>query len=133
MQEPACRPHEDIIRGITTADWDHDENRVRASFFKNAGGGQCLSVSRLAILSRREVLVIFESELVKPPERNWFGTGTINIGEMQEIARTFQQNPTELTVWPDPTPTNPAHASIPEKISRGLSNKLGEHLIIERD
>lgn len=134
MPRPLCPPEEDVVRGITTADWDEEENRVTASFFKNSGrNGECVSVSRLAVLRRRELLVIFESELVKPPERNWFGTGTINIGKLQQIGLAYEQRPTPLTVEEDPTPTNPAHAAIPEAITRGLSNVIGKQLLIERD
>jgi hypothetical protein len=39
------------------------------------------------------------------------------------VGQSYQQ-PIELTVEPKPVEGNPAHAEIPQKISRGLANQI---------
>jgi hypothetical protein len=60
----------------------------------------------------------------KPPERMLEMIGEINIGLLQQIGRDYKERPTTLTVEPKPEDWNPAHAEIPETISRGLANKI---------
>jgi hypothetical protein len=123
---PQCPPDEDILRAITTADWDEREGRVQASFFAHDGKGDGVSVSRLQVLSREQLLRIFSAEF--QPPRLTLGTAEINVGVLQALGREFKPAPTELTVEQDPTPTNPAHALIPQKITRGLSNHIRRYL-----
>jgi hypothetical protein len=55
------------------------------------------------------------------------GTVEINVGALQSIGRRYK-DPVELTVEPDPLPNNPAHALIPQRITRGLSGEIREYL-----
>lgn len=118
MPRPECPPEENVLRAIHTADWDERNNRWSSSLFK----GRNVSVSRLAILKMTELFAIFHQELDSPPKNRFVvGGGEINIGLLQEVGRGFQGRPTDLTVEEDPTETNPAHAEIPQDISRGLA------------
>jgi len=103
------------------------ENRVSSSLFK----GENISVSRLEILPIHQLFEIFNRELVKPPERSVVGAGEINVGRLQQIGREFT-HPLELTVEHDPLPTNPAHAEIPQRISKGLSKRIIDDLVLHR-
>jgi hypothetical protein len=126
MPRPQCPPEEDILRAITTPDWDDGENRIQHGFFRNRGKGDGISVSRLAVLSREAIIEIFRKELTTPV-RMVRGLVEINVGELQGIGRAYDP-PVELTVEEDPTPTNPAHALVPQPITRGLSGKIREYL-----
>ena len=124
---PECPDHEDVVRAITTAHWDPREQRISSSLFK----GERISVSRLAVLPLAEILAIFDRELVKPPERSVLGAGEIRVGTLKEIGRDFQ-HPAELSVEEDPIPGNPAHAEIPQRISKGLSKRIVDALVLHR-
>jgi hypothetical protein len=58
--------------------------------------------------------------------------GEISVGRLQDIGNGYQvgpadklvDQPTKLTVVEKPEDWNPAHAVIPEKITRGLANKI---------
>lgn len=113
------------MRAITTAHWDRDAGRISSSLFK----GQGISVSRLRILPLPVLLEIFNRELVRPPERSVRGAGEIRVGILRQIGREFQ-HPVEITAEHDPTPTNPAHAEIPQGISRGLSRRIVDALVL---
>jgi hypothetical protein len=66
---------------------------------------------------------MFRDHLEKPPERRLERIGEINVGQLQEIGRGY--NPSVyLTVEAKPENWNPAHAEIPQKITRGLANKI---------
>jgi len=110
-------PEEDIVRGICTNDWDGE--RLSASLFK----GQNKSVSRLAIVPLAEHWDMFRQHLQKPPERLLRLIGEIDVGNLQQIGRGYQIS-VELTVEPDPLEWNPGHAVIPQRITRGLANKI---------
>jgi hypothetical protein len=56
-------------------------------------------------------------------------TGSINIGVMQELGRTYDPSPIAVTVVADPTEHNPAHAEVPQKLSRGLSFLIIDRLV----
>src|SRR5258705_12366203 len=130
MPHAVCRPEENILRAIHTAHWDQSKGRFSSELFK----GRCTSVSRLSILSLNELFRIFHNELDSPPKnRSVFAAGEINIGRLQEIGLGFAANPTNLTVEEDPTEANPAHAVIPEKISKGLAMKIIRALIVHRE
>ncbi len=130
-------PEENIVRAIHFAWWDIEADRKSSSIFK----GENISVSRLAILSLIELFPIFHRQLDTSPNGKIVGAGEINVGNLQNIGREFVENPTEITVEEDPTKENPekrvvenpAHAEIPQKISRGLANKIIKELIFHKD
>jgi hypothetical protein len=125
MNRPECGDDEDVVRAITTAHWDPEEGRISSSLFK----GERISVSRLQVLQLAVLLDIFDRELVKPPERHVRGAGEIRVGRLKQIGRDFQ-HAVELSVEQDPTPANPAHAEIPQRISKGLSKRIVDALIL---
>lgn len=130
MPRPKCPPNENVLRAIYTAHWDERKNRWSSSLFKGSG----ISVSRLAILELSELFAIFHEELDSPPKNRFVvGGGEINIGRLQEIGRIYEPLPTELTVEEEPTDINPAHAEIPENISKGLALVIIKALILHRD
>lgn len=116
MPRPECSPDENIVRAIHAADWDEVQDQKSSQIFK----GHNISVSRLAVLDLPELLQIFHRDLDTSPNGVIVGAGEINVGKLQEIGRTFQ-HPAALTVEIEPVEGNPAHAEIPQKISRGLA------------
>lgn len=119
-----CGPDEDIARAITSAHYDGE--RISSALFR----GQNISVSRLAVFHLNEILKIFVSQLNKPdsdPPIKLLGAGLINVGGLQIIGRNHA-SPISLTVLMDPLLENPAHAVIPQKISRGLAKKITHEL-----
>src|SRR2546421_8503993 len=127
MPRLECPPEENILRAIHTAHWDERRNRWSSSLFKGSG----ISVSRLSILGLAELFAIFHRELDSPPKNRFVtGGGEINIRRLQEVGRNYQNKPTELTVEEVPTETNPAHAEIPQDISKGLALEIIRALII---
>ena len=110
-------PQENIARAICTDKWDG--HRAAPSLFK----GENTSVSRLALIPLAEHWDLFRKHVERPPERHLERIGEINICTLQQIGRDYQ-NPVELTVEPKPEDWNPAHAEIPQKITRGLSTEI---------
>lgn len=110
-------PEEDIVRAICTDKWDGV--RVAPSLFT----GRDVSVSRLAVIPLAEHWDMFRDNLEKPPERRLERLGEINVGVLQQIGCDYQP-PAFLTVEPKPEDWNPAHAEIPQGITRGLANKI---------
>ncbi len=108
---------EDIVRAILTDKWDG--TRMAPSLFT----GNNVSVSRIALIPLSEHWDMFRRHLEKPPERRLELIGEINVGKLQKLGRDYER-PIELTVEPKPKEWNPAHAEIPQKISRGLANKI---------
>jgi len=108
---------EDIVRAICTDKWDG--TRLAPSLFT----GENTSVSRLAVIPLAEHWDLFRKRLEKPPERRLELIGEINVGQLQRIGRAYTQ-PVELTVEPKPEDWNPAHAEIPQRITRGLANQI---------
>lgn len=108
---------EDIVRGIFTEKWDG--RRIAPSLFK----GENVSVSRLAVITLADHWDMFRRYLEKPPERRLELIGEINVGRLQKIGRDYEHS-IELTVEPKPEDWNPAHAEIPQKITKGLSRKI---------
>jgi hypothetical protein len=110
-------PTEDIVRAVCTDKWDGE--RLSPSLFV----GENISVSRLAIVPLADQWDLFRQYVEKPPERRLELIAEINVGRLQDIGR--KQNPAvELTVEPKPEEWNPAHAEIPQRITRGLANKI---------
>lgn len=127
MTRLECGDDEDVVRAVTTAHWDPEEGRISSSLFK----GERISLSRLRVLPLPELLRIFHRELARPPQRAVLGAGEIQVGTLKQIGRDFT-HPVELTVEQDPTPTNPAHAEIAQRISKGLSRRIVDHLLLHR-
>lgn len=118
-------PSEDIVRAVCTDKWDGE--RLSPSLFV----GEHTSVSRLAIIPLGDHWDLFRQYVEKPPERRLELIAEINVGQLQEIGRTH--NPSiELTVEPKSEDWNPAHAEIPQRISRGLANRILPSLIRHR-
>lgn len=118
-------PGENIIRAICSDKWDGE--RLAPSLFVGAG----TSVSRLAQIPLDDHWDLFRNRVQRPPQRMLEMLGEINVGALQEIGRSYVP-PTELTVEPKPEDWNPAHAEIPQKISRGLANKIIPALTLHR-
>ena len=115
-------PEEDIARAICS---DHyDGERYSSSLFK----GQNTSVSSLAIVPLEDSWDLFRRKVEKPPDRTFEQIGTINVGSLKEIGINHLTN-TELSVQPDPQPNYDSHAIIPQKISKGLANKIIDELV----
>jgi hypothetical protein len=94
--------------------------------------GTNTSVSRLAIIALADHWDLFRNNVQKPPERMLELIGEINVGKLQEIGRTHEKR-VELHVEPDPLDWNPAHAIIPQNISRGLANRIVQALVIHQE
>jgi hypothetical protein len=108
---------EDIVRAIFTDKWDGV--RIAPSLFK----GQNISVSRLAVIPLGDHWDMFRRYLEKPPERRLELIGEINVGHLQQLGHDHWPR-TNVTVEPKPENWNPAHAEIPQRISRGLAMKI---------
>lgn len=116
-------PNEDIVRAVCTDKWDGE--RLSPSLFV----GENISVSRLAVVPLSDQWDLFRQYVQKPPERWLELIAEINVGRLQTIG--LSQNPAiELTVEPKPVEWNPAHAEIPQKITRGLANKILTELTV---
>jgi len=114
---------ENILRAICSDKFDGV--RLSPSLFT----GENTSVSRLALASLEEHWEMFRANVQKPPERLLERIGEINVGCLQELGRNYKI-PIELTVEPKPVAWNPAHAEIPQKISRGLMNVILPKLVL---
>jgi len=110
---------ERVIRAILEPHYDKAKNRYSSALF--TGGN--ISLSRLAIKTYDEIVEIFLIELDKP-NRAVIGTGEISVGDLQDICSAHTDKPTAISVLPKPTETNPAHAEMPQDISRGLAMKI---------
>ncbi len=108
---------EDIVRAIFTDKWDGE--RIAPSLF----AGVNVSVSRLAVVALAEHWDMFRKHLEKPPERRLERIGEINVGRLQRIGLDYKK-PIDLTVEAKPEDWNPAHAEIPQRITRGLANQI---------
>lgn len=120
----AVSPEEDIVRAICTD--KIDEGVLSPSLFK----GENTSVSRLALIPLEDHWAMFRSHVQRPPERLLEMIGEINIGKLQEIGNSHLERPTALTVEPKPEDWNPAHAEIPQNITRGLAIKIVSKLTL---
>lgn len=116
---------EDIVRAVCTDRWDGE--RLAPSLFV----GQNTSVSRLAIVSLQDHWDLFRQYVEDPPERRLELIAQINVGQLQQIGRS-RTPAQELTVEPKPEPWNPAHAEIPQKITRGLANMILPKLTLHK-
>ena len=112
---------EDIVRAVCSDKWDGV--RLSPSLFVGEG----TSVSRLALASLEEHWEMFSKHVQKPPERRLELIAEINVGKLQEVG-LVNNPPFHLTVEPKPEEWNRAHAEIPQKVTRGLANKILEQL-----
>jgi hypothetical protein len=110
-------PTEDVVRAVCSDKWDGE--RLSPSLFVGAG----ISVSRLALASLEEHWEMFRNHVQKPPERRLEFIVEINVGRLQSLGQTADP-PLALTVEPKPEAWNPAHAEIPQKLTRGLANRI---------
>ena len=113
----AIAPEENIVRGICTDKLDG--THVSPSLFK----GKNVSVSRLAVIPLIDHWDLFRKLLEKPPERRLELIGEINVGDLQQLGRNYKDK-VEVTVEAKPEDWNPAHAEIPQRITRGLANQI---------
>ena len=116
---------EDVVRAICSDKWDGE--RLSPSLFVGSG----TSVSRLSVISLQDHWDLFRGYVQRPPQRLLELIGEINVGELQEIGRTHEPS-IELTVEPAPLDWNLAHAEIPQRITRGLANKIVPALQLHR-
>ena len=116
---------EDIVRAVCADKWDGE--RLAPSLFV----GENLSVSRLALLPLADHWDLFRAYVEKPPERRLEIIAEINVGRLQTIGRTYTPA-VHLTVEAKPEPWNPGHAEIPQRITRGLANKILPELTLHR-
>jgi hypothetical protein len=119
-------PEEDILRAICTDKMDGEI--ISPSLFK----GSNTSVSRPAIIPLDDHWEMFRRHVQKPPERLLVMMGELNVGRLQQIGSSYRERPTEISVEPKPEDWNPAHAEIPQNISRGLANKIIDALTLNR-
>ncbi len=128
MVRPEVPPEENIVRAIHSAWWDSEANRKHSSIFK----GENISVSRLSILGLDELFRIFHKQLDSSPNGVIVGAGEIKVRRIKEIGKEHE-NPINLTVEEYPLDYNLAHAEIPQKISRGLANRIIKELLFRKD
>lgn len=114
-----CTPAEDIIRAIQSAHFDPKNRRVSPNLFEGTNN----SVSRLKILPLEEILAIFRQTLHNPPRVSLMGAGEISVEALQKVGAAYK-DAIRITVKICPTKRNPAHAEIPQKISRGLAKQI---------
>lgn len=108
---------EAIVRAICSDKFDGE--RVSPSAFV----GDNVSVSRLAILPIEDLWQILAEEAASPPERTLMRLGKTTVGDVVTVGA--ESDPfCELKVHADPTDTNPAHAEIRPKLTRGQANRL---------
>lgn len=108
---------EDVVRAVCTDKWDGE--RLSPSLFV----GQNISVSRLAITPLADHWDLFRQYVEDPPERRLELIAQIQVGRLQSIGKAWNP-PVALTVEAKPEEWNPAHAEIPQRITRGLANKI---------
>lgn len=128
MPRPEVSSEENVVRAVHKAWWDEKENRKSSAIFK----GQNISVSRLSILNLDKLFEILHKQLDSSPNGIIIGLGEINVGKLKEIGKKFV-NPIKITVEAVPLPENPAHAEIPQKISRGLAKAIIKELNFIKD
>ena len=114
---------EEIGKAICSDKWDGE--RLAPSLFTGTG----TSVSRLAVISLEDHWDLFRRHVQKPPERLLERIGQINVGRLHEIGVAYSPA-VDLTVEAKPEDWNRAHAEIPQKITRGLANKIIAQLAV---
>lgn len=128
MTRPEIPHEENVVRAIHSAWWDIRENRKDSSIFK----GENISVSRLSILTLESLFKIFHVQLDSSPNGIIVGAGEINVGRLREIGKEHESS-IKLSVVEAPFEENPAHAEVPQKISRGLAKRIIKELLFHQD
>jgi hypothetical protein len=123
-----CSREEDVVRAISDAHWDSEQKRYNSYLFS----GTSVSMARLVVFGLETLFEIFHRDLDRPFKSKVISVGEINVGKLQEIGN-IHTKPISLSVKITPRIFNPAHAEIPEKISRGLALKIIERLNIHQD
>lgn len=139
MPRPLVPPDENIVRAIHFAWWDIENDVKHSSILKDSRGN--VSVSRLSILSLNKLFEIFHKQLDSSPNGRIVGAGEINVGHLMEIGLEHTANPTNLTVEEAPIKEdeangeigNPAHAEIPQRISKGLANRIIKEMVFHKE
>ena len=108
---------ENIVKAICSD--KYDDERIAPSLFTSKNS----SVSRLSLIPLEDHWDMFRKHVQKPPERLLRLIGEINVAELQQVGLKYQPAK-HLTVEEKPVDWNPAHAEIPQIISRGLANKI---------
>ena len=119
-----CAAEEDVARAICSNYYDAASDRISPSVFE----GRDVSVGRLSVSPLQELIGIFRQKVAKP-NRPLRMVGQINVGLLQELGREHKDNrkrpiPVEIVVVAKPEPEYLAHAEIPQKIPRGLANRI---------
>ncbi|MBN2718811.1 MAG: hypothetical protein JXX14_23395 [Deltaproteobacteria bacterium] len=125
MTSEYCSDSENVVRAICTAHYDDAKKRINSSLFRGNG----ISVSRLSVLSKEEIINIFRKQLVKPNSR-LLAICTLNTGDLKKTGKEDPQNIFDLSVEIKPEPDNPAHAEIisDREITKGLSKRIIERV-----
>lgn len=111
-------PSDDMVARAICSD-KFDGERVSPSAFV----GENVSVSRLMILAFEDLWQILAEEISRPPERILMRLAKTTVADIETVGK--ESDPScELKVHAAPTETNPAHAEIRPKITRGQANRL---------
>lgn len=126
---------ENVVRAICSDKFDQNTGEISPSLFATSKGN--VSVSRLKLRPIDQQWISFDQRVAKPPERTVVLLGEINVGLLQDIGLSMPDSPILLTVEEDPDFTIPdspdfAHALIPQRITRGLANKIIQKLYLHR-
>lgn len=125
MEQTECNDSEFIIRAIRETNFDREKQRYSSSVFE----GQNRSVSRIGVLPKDKILLIYHVQANKRKDQ-LIATGTIQIKKLKQIAQEYKPEkankyqPPQLTVIATPMCVNKAHAEIPQKITKGLANRI---------
>ena len=108
---------EAVVRAICNDKFDGE--RVSPSVFV----GENVSVSRLGILSFEDLWTILAEEVSRPPERILKRLAKTTVSEIETVG-SESDPPFDLKVHAAPPETNPAHAEIRPRMTRGQANRL---------
>ncbi len=134
MSRKICADEEELLYGITSADFDEDE--LIGEFF----AGKKVSVNRLCIWDLATSITWFRAVLEKPDRGvRLRGYAIFQHLKLKESTKEYLKINRDLrranfTIWveedpilpenPDHLPENPAHAEVMPKVPEGLSRHL---------
>lgn len=128
MPRTLCDASELVVRAICSPNhFDPEAQRISPNLFT----GSEISLSRLKLLTLEEHWSLFRQHVQKPHQRLEL-FGEIAVGPLQEIGLNYKAGPIDkpvpqpvtITVEEAPEDWNPAHAEIPQKLTRGLANQI---------
>jgi hypothetical protein len=122
MQRPVLRREEVVLRAIQETHLDEKQGRVSSSLFK----GRDISLSRLAVLSTGEIFKILRRDLDKPANA-LIGAAEVTVAVIEDAGGRDEAGKLIVRVVADPllgSAPNPAHAEIPQNLSKGTSRKI---------